>query len=89
MYLWLADHKYLEENSTEKNPIDKKGFTPLHYAANGGQLNICQKIMDLLSDKNPRSSLGFTPLHVAATFGYLDICKYVHCESNWGQRSND
>ena len=44
-----------------KNPRDDSGWTPLHYAANGGHLSICKAIMSSTDEKDPPSNDGTTP----------------------------
>ena len=66
------------ENLTNKNPGNKYGETPFHYAAKNGRLAICQLMLDTLSDKNPATkSLRITPLHYAAQHGHVAICKII------------
>ena len=49
--------------------------TPLHWAAQNGQTDICLHIMNSITDKNPSNNQGVTPLHLAAHFGSLEICQ--------------
>ena len=51
--------------------------TPLHSAAQFGQLKVVKHICNLLVDKNPKDKVGTTPLHLAALHGHLDIVKYL------------
>ena len=65
------------------------GFTPLHMAAEEGQMSICELIMDNIDDKNPATgkfyplpdnstyTSGCTPYHLAATNGHLSICDLI------------
>ena len=59
------------------NPRDWLGNTPLHKAATGGHLAICELIIDNLIDKNPEDFNGITPLHWAAHNGHLSICQLI------------
>ena len=71
------------------NPRDWLGSTPLHKAATGGHLAICEMIIDNLknsedvngvtplTDKNPIDFNGITPLHWAAHYGHLSICQLI------------
>ena len=64
------------EISRHKNPGTGKGQTPLHVAADRGQLEICRLILDIVEEKNPANlKEGATPLHLAATQGHLEVCK--------------
>ena len=56
------------------------GNTPLHVAAENGQLSICQLIIPYLTDKNPRGFIRGrsdrrSPLDLAALNGHLDVFK--------------
>ena len=59
------------------NPRDWLGNTPLHKAATGGHLAICELIIDNLTTKNPEDFNGITPLHWAAHNGHLSICQLI------------
>ena len=59
------------------NPRDWLGNTPLHIAATGGHLAICELIIDNLTNKNPKDFNGITPLHWAAHNGHLSICQLI------------
>ena len=58
-------------------PYDCEGFTPFHYAASNGHTNICENIIDAMTDKNPGAFDGWTPLHLAAINGHFQICKLI------------
>ena len=56
------------------------GNTPLHIAAENGQLSFCQLIIPYLTDKNPRGYINGrfdrrSPLDLAALNGHLDVFK--------------
>ena len=57
--------------------MPKDGKTPLHYAAENGNFEICQLIIDEADDKNPKMTNGDTALHMAARKGYLAISKLI------------
>merc|ERR1712113_1089035 len=40
------------------NPHGRTGYTPLHWAAAEGHLEICRIIMDTLEQKNPANAKG-------------------------------
>ena len=60
-----------------KNPQNKLGTTPLHYACLNGHIEVCRLMVGMLEDKNPQNMFGDTPLHQAAKAGHFEICKYV------------
>ena len=67
--------KYILENIADKNPISHNGDTPLHYAAMGGNLNVCKLIManiDALEIKNLQNQ---TPMDVAHIRACEDVMK--------------
>ena len=61
----------------EKNPKNNLGFTPLHFAAQNGHLELCKIVFKNIKKKNPRTSVGITPLYLAATNGHLNICEAI------------
>ena len=50
----------------DRNPSNRWGDTPLHYAAEFGHLEVCQLIIQSVDEKNPKNNEGSTPLHFAA-----------------------
>ena len=65
-------------NLENKNPANNiGGFTPLHYAAFGGSLEVCEYIMKDLKNKNPKAHNGWTPLHWAAQECHGKILKFI------------
>ena len=52
-------------------------WTTLHIAANCGNLEDCQKIIQGLEDKNPIESNGLTPMHLAAMNGHVWVYKWI------------
>ena len=47
--------------------------TPLHYAAREGQIEACQRLVELGGDLTAQDILGRTPLHLAARKGHADL----------------
>ena len=70
---------YIIDNVDEskKNPANKLGFTPLHYAAILNDLKIYKLIAENIEDKHPKDNTGITPLNIAVQYEHLDICNYV------------
>ena len=64
-------------DQVNKNPENRDGTTPLHYAALSGHFEICTFIMNLLTNKNPREKDGSTPLHFAAQNGHVRTYKLI------------
>ena len=60
-------YKRITERGEDKNPPNQVGWTPLHSAAQHGQISVCNFILENLEgDKNPKDETGQTPLDVAA-----------------------
>ena len=56
-----------------KNPADDFGMTPLHYAAEIGNLELFELIMNLVENMNPINNEGETPLCLAAKNNQYEI----------------
>jgi hypothetical protein len=54
-----------------KNPANNTGFTPFHFAARFGHLQIVQLSLEHANDKNPSTNAGMIPLHWAAKYVQL------------------
>ena len=88
--------EFVIENTTNKNPVNKYGITPLHRAATNGYLDVCRLIIVKVEDKNPTDSDGWTPLHYAAINGHLNVCRLIidnvdnkHPVNNVGETPED
>ena len=55
--------------------IDQDADTPLHHAAWGGYIEICQLLIKQNTDINVQNMSGNTPLHCAARNGHLEVVK--------------
>ena len=67
--------------------ISAKGldnWTALHFAANGGHLNIISELLKQPEvDVNAVSKVMRTPLHIACSMGHTKIAKaLIDCEAN-------
>ena len=49
------------------------GWTPLHMAAQMGNFEEFQTLVESSKDKNPKDSTGMTPMHLAALEGHIDV----------------
>ena len=59
----------LLDNIAEKNPVDKKGWTPLYMAAQNGQKQVCQLLMEYINMDNHEKS----PSQIAKRNGLLEF----------------
>ena len=48
-------------NVTDLNLADEDGWTPLHFAASKGQIQIVKAILGQVAEKNPVNKKGKTP----------------------------
>ena len=62
---------------TKGAEVNKKGWTPLHYAATGGQMRIAAILIGAHADVNAESENGTTPLMMAAMYGNSDTVKLL------------
>ena len=74
----LAKYKIALEYEDNKNPTNKDGETPLHYASKYGHLDIVKYIMWNIEDKSPKTKYGTAPIHCAAADGHLNAVSYTH-----------
>ncbi|CAK1603147.1 unnamed protein product [Parnassius mnemosyne] len=60
------------------NCPDNAGYTPLHYAARSGHVNICNILLQNGADINAETRSGkATPLHKAAAAGKATTLKFL------------
>lgn len=57
--------------------INKPGWTPLHYAATGGHIQVLQLLLDQHAYIDAASPNGSTPLMMAAMYGSADSVKML------------
>lgn len=57
--------------------VNKPGWTPLHYAASGGQLNAIKVLLENHAFIDAQSPNGSTPLMMAAMYGSGDSVKLL------------
>ena len=67
--------QYLQEQGC--SPVDDYGRTVLHGAAQGGQLVLCQQIVEQGADLEAVDKYDDTPLHTCISFSHLAIAKYL------------
>ena len=57
--------------------VNKTGWTPLHYAATGSQIEIMRLLLDQSAYIDAQSPNGTTPLMMAAMYGSEDAAKFL------------
>lgn len=66
--------EYLIQHKADPTLKDKQGFTPLHYAVAGGNVQALTHVLNALNGKCTLHGPGMpltTPLHLAVSFFYL------------------
>ena len=61
----------------DKNPDDRNGWTPLHWAAQFGHFEVCELLIANVIERNPEDIRGVTPLHSAASNGHIEVCELI------------
>ena len=61
------------ERADAKNPWDVDGWTPLHHAAEMGNLEICKFILENVSDINPANDYDDTPVDMARKAHSIEV----------------
>ncbi|KAI3855614.1 hypothetical protein MKX03_013999 [Papaver bracteatum] len=71
--------KHVEAQGIEVGKlVDKDGDGCLHFAADGGSLNICKYLLETLKfDVDSKDGKGYTPLFHAMSKGHLDTVRYL------------
>lgn len=64
------------------------GYDPLHFAVEGGSVQIVRELCSRRAVKYGQNVKGETPLHLAVAQGDLDIVKLVCCSANIDKTNN-
>jgi len=67
----------LEKNEDLAEAKNKKGETPLHSAASGGQLEVVKFLVSKGVDINLKENNGATALHLACYYGHRDAVEWL------------
>lgn len=65
-------------NHDDPNPLDQLNSTPLHIAANTGNMRIFNMISSKVEDWSPQDYKGYTPLHYAGIQNNYAIFKAIY-----------
>ena len=69
--------KYLIEHEYDADEVDVDGQSPLHAAADLGDLQLFKEIWKKANLKSPEDKEGYTPIHNACLNGHLPIYKFI------------
>lgn len=64
---------YFKQNNSKVNEKNERGWTPLHFAARFGQLEIAQFLKDNHADVSSITNDGKTPSDIAKLWGNQDL----------------
>ena len=56
---------------------DRRGDTPLHWAAEWGCADVAELLVERKADVNAKDKTGWTPLHYAASFGHRNVAELL------------
>jgi ankyrin repeat protein len=65
------------EHNADMRVHDKRGNTPLHFAAENGLLEVSQILLERNADVNSQNNHGSTPLLLASEFGHPDVVQLL------------
>jgi cytohesin len=61
------------EKGANPNAKDNIGWTPLHWAAHKGRVEIVELLLERGANPNAKDNIGWTPLYRAAYCGHVEI----------------
>ncbi|MEI6559689.1 MAG: ankyrin repeat domain-containing protein [Rhodospirillaceae bacterium] len=73
----LDEVKRLIAKGADVNAISKGGGTLLHWAADGGHVEIAMFLIAKGADVNAGNKVSGTPLHCAAASGHITVAKFL------------
>ena len=71
----LSKIEYFKNSTYKCNLIS--GYTPQHWAAMYGKLNILEYLLDRVENINPENAQKMTPLHLAAKNGHSEVATFL------------
>jgi hypothetical protein len=89
-------HSLLERFPVLVNAMDREGWTPLHWAAERGSVEMAELFISKGADVNVQDNENVTPLHVAAFYGRKRVAAlliangaYIHMKDKHGKTPLD
>lgn len=73
----MEEIRTLVESGAEVNVIGDMGATPLHDAAQAGQLEAVKLLLEHGANRETRDEFGKTPLDWAELNGHLEVAKVL------------
>jgi ankyrin repeat protein len=80
---------WVEKLLTKGVPVNRPGWTALHYAASGSGTNVVKLLLDRGASIDARSPTNMTPLMMAARYGALDSAVLLFERGANAQLRND
>ena len=80
MAAFKRDRPAVEALLAKGAAVNREGWTPLHYAAAGGDVDIATLLLKRgarIDARSPRPSGSYTPLMMAAREGHLDCARFL------------
>lgn len=77
---WIEMVRFLLKNGADANPrasIENRLWTPNHFAAKHGHLEIVQELLNAGVAREFKTSFGLTIFHIAAENGHTEIVKFL------------
>ena len=71
------NEKHSDGKTTTGKYASEYGFTPLHYAAESGHLEVCKFILENMEGQNGKNLDGKTPLDFATEMGHEEVCNLL------------
>lgn len=78
---WIIKKSIIVAGGARVDLVDQDGHSPLHWAALGGNPDVCQILIENKINPNVQDYAGRTPLQCAAYGGYIN-CMVVLLENN-------
>lgn len=67
----------LQQNLTDVNAPDYRGWTPLHFAASNGYVECTWELLQNGAEVNAKNICNWTPLHHAVYWGRIECIKLL------------
>ncbi|GFS56364.1 hypothetical protein NPIL_568051 [Nephila pilipes] len=72
-----AIEEFLLDRGANVNDSDKDNWTPLHYAAQEGQLGVVRFLISKRANVHAKNTYGAKPIHIAAMGGSQEIIEFL------------